>query len=153
MSVQELTWRRWLELVAGAVLPTLFLVPPMVLLGWEGSRFMGLFSLPVFLALGGVGAVAALWLLILFGAEQVARHPRLSVSVVICGGIGLTMCGLTLLYLLFTPQALAAPARITLEHIARADDRRWAFTALLGTSIVGFRYWILLANAALEHRR
>lgn len=153
MSVQELNWKRWLELVMGAVLPTFFLVPPMVLLGWEGWRFMGLFSLPVFLALGGVGAVAALWLLILFGTEQVAQHPRLSASVVICGGIGLVMGGLTILYLLFTPKALAAPESMTLGHIARADDRRWAFAALLGTSIVGFRYWVLLANAALERRR
>ena len=153
MSVPELNWKRWVELVAGAILPTFFLVPPMVLLGWEGWRFMGLFSLPVFLAVGGVVAVAALWLMILFGTEQVAQHSRLSMSLVICGAIGLIMGGLTLLYLLLTPQALAAPESLTLEHIARADDRRWAFAALLGTSIVGFRYWIMLANAALERRR
>ncbi len=153
MSVQEFNWKRWLELVTGAILPTLFLVPPMVLLAWEGWRFMGLFSLPVLLALGGIGAVAALWLLILCGTEQVAQRPRLSASVVICGGIGLAMGGLTLLYLLFTPQALAAHAAVTLEQIARADDRRWAFVALLGSCAVGFRYWILLVNTALERRR
>lgn len=153
MSIRELTWKRWLELVTGAVLPTVFLVPPMIALGWAGWHFMGAVSLPVFMAIGGIGAVASLWLLILVGTERVAQRPRLSAAVVMCGGLGLAMGGLTLLYLLFAPQALAAPEMPTLEQIARADDRRWAFVALLGSTWVGFRYWVLLANAALERRR
>jgi hypothetical protein len=82
MKRQRMTIGRWIELIFGAAIPTLWgvvLVFVGVLYGIgalvSGGVFVGLSFLLV--AGLGIGVLVTLWLLVLFGPRQMNEHPRL----------------------------------------------------------------------------
>jgi hypothetical protein len=90
MKVRRLTVGNWVELVFGALLPTLFWGPGLLLgLVVSLSSMNSLRALGAASALvGGLLAFAALWIVLLFGPEAVALRPRLRVFVLTAGVIG-----------------------------------------------------------------
>lgn len=133
MTRRPMTWGRWLEIVCGAVLPTVLLVPwiALILIGGviDGAMFhfswrdRGLWAL----YLMDLGAVASLWLLILFGPEQVMGRRVLGGFVFLAGIVGLSH-GLRAIYqcgFSFPPD-------------------RWIFfrAAFIGPVVVGLRYLV-----------
>ena len=89
MSWQSLTWGKRLELSFGAIIPTVFMVPVLLLgIAWAALSFFGMFAAGGAYAGGifffsaiavtfGIGAVISLWILVLRGPESIARRPRL----------------------------------------------------------------------------
>ena len=123
MKVRKLTWPRWVQLIFGAILPTICFS---VMLPWGFAlAILQLFGdrkdvrLLVWSA-GGLGGLISLWLLILFGAEQICRFPALRWFSIITGFLGL---GTASYLLVNTPLfslpalALAGPVAVGLAYL------------------------------------
>lgn len=101
MSWQSLTWGKRLELAFGAIIPTVFMVPILLLgIAWSGLLLFGMFAAGGTYAGGifffsvvavafGIGAVLSLWVLVLRGPEWITRRPGLKWFAVVNILIGL----------------------------------------------------------------
>ena len=81
----------WLEVLIGALVPTLFWVPGLALglIAGLGTGVHGLGDLgPLTLLLGGACALVALWTLLLFGPEQILVRHRLRLFIIGSGLAG-----------------------------------------------------------------
>ncbi len=136
---------RIIELLIGAVLPTVFVVPflvTVVVLGIVYSRYAGL---GVLISLIGIGAVYSMWMVILFGPEQVKRDLGLRRFVLLTGIPGLLLCCYMLWYFVMNLKSsewgfFTRPISLNWRTIVRADEGRLVFLGLAGPFLVGLRY-------------
>ncbi|MBI3011813.1 MAG: hypothetical protein HYY58_04930 [Candidatus Omnitrophica bacterium] len=95
MKRRKLTWLNWIELAIGCILPTSLLAPPLVvtaLIGILGGvATLNLQTLWAGLVMGvlPLGALASLWLVLLFGPDQIQRRPLLRLFVILTGVSGI----------------------------------------------------------------
>ena len=148
MKLRPMIWVRWVELMFGAFLPTIFIVPFFVtllgisLLGISVSGFSAQVIPALLLVIIPMGAVVLLWLLILCGPEQINQRPILR-------WLTLTMdiLGFAYVLLFFVPTlfiewkvVFLRPVSFSFRTIVRGDDWRFLCMGVIGPVIVGLRY-------------
>ena len=141
MKLRTMAIGRLIELVFGAVLPTLFIVPFMGTMLFLGIGRFSMEAMPLLLLSSSVlGAVAILWVLILFGAEQVNRVPSLRIASILFGVLG--YIAVALLFMSIDPSELrlGRPLEMSWWHIRRGDDGRLLVLGIAGPFVLGFGY-------------
>jgi len=147
---------RWVELIFGIVLPAVFIVPLFIAFTWVmcmggltagslSAAIPGLFFIAVPLL-----ALLCLWVLILFGPEQVRRLPFLRWITVITGFLGLTY-----FFLVFLPTFLIewnvvwkGPISLSPNAILRGNDWRLLLMGSIGPVVLGIKYlWQLIRRS------
>ena len=148
MKPRALTRFRGLQLVFGAFLPTLWLLPYLFLL------FVNLVVTPprilsgqppnlqlLMWSVGGLGGLASLWIVVLFGAEQVCRSRYLRWFTIVTGLLGLWTAFFLLIetFPSVTGLVLIGPLLIGLGYLP----------ALLGSGKASLRGTLILVLIAL----
>ena len=160
MKRQPMTRGQWAELIVGAVLPTLFVIPLVVVYLLYGYGMLLWFELrdPAGMGMGdvmglvfgilvgtiSVGAVFSQWCLILFGSEQISQRPFLRLLSIGTGILGLAVA----LYIVL--ESVLGEAKEFLIHcrshtldrffgrVLHSSD--WVPLVLIGPIAVGLRY-------------
>jgi len=137
MALRRLTWVNWIEIIFGAVLPTMFFGSlAIVWLVGAGSRGF-LFSevtVTLFSAIG-LAALAFLWLLLLMGPAYVNQHPVIRWLTLATGSAGIAL-GILMIYGGFT-EATRQTGNV---GSALTWQKSGGWMLLLGPVIVGSRY-------------
>ncbi|MBI3615326.1 MAG: hypothetical protein HY211_02295 [Candidatus Omnitrophica bacterium] len=150
MKLRPMTWGRWAELIFGALFPTVVLGPTAalgmfflvsalytvvmsILLGHQALQALtwaqNVFGL-VWLSVPGMGGIISLWLVVLFGPEQIHRHPilrRFVISTIVLAEIA------ALLFLFGIGTFFNSP-------LANLKTTWIAVFILISSMAVGFRY-------------
>ncbi len=177
MKLQPMTRARWVELFFGAILPTIVILPVTVLflcidMGGgllisitnptvEGEYFWG----RLLLLLSGiftVGSFISLWLLILYGVNEINRHPRLRLFVIVTAILGLLIAAFFFIWWglpnwidLFVKKDFNARhgfPEISFKNLLNLEtwgyilffEGRFLWLVLLCPIVVGLRYLLLL---------
>ena len=144
MKCQPMTRVRWIELIFGAILPTIFLVPSMLyLLAFAVSTFGMPTGNKAYVGVGmsfiGVVAVLALWLLVLLGSDQVNRYPAFRGFILIAGILGLADALFVIAVVIPSWVGLFTnDIAITWKYML--EDERSISLILVGPVVVGLRY-------------
>ena len=137
MKLRPMTWGRWMEFVFGALIPTVVwgwlavIALGAVVVGFLGASYgwvakiaglvsMGLIFVPL------VGGLVALWLLTLYGVEQVNQRSALRWFSILIGIAALILGGWNLVYSIESPRKDFTGVLVNIS--------------LIGPMIVGLKY-------------
>ena len=131
MKICPMTWGRWLEILVGALPPTVYVTP--LLLAAATSR-----RVPLLWALYGLTlpllAIVSLWCVILFGPEQVNQRPAFRWFILVTGVAGL----LEVFY--FAAVILLKSKSLFAGQYGYSPFFCFLLLALVGPLLVGLRY-------------
>lgn len=146
-KVGGLTLLNWVELIIGAVLPTLCLAPLAVvwlvsscLGGWEFFR-AGLIG--TLFAVVGLLAFAALWIVVLCRPERIKQSPATRWAIVASGVSGVLLGGF---FLYSSIEYITRVGRRAGGDLPAAFRDQWGWLLLIGPMVIGLRYLRLLVR-------